>query len=275
MCSASSTLQPLLRVLRAEGSVVVVGDLGIARPSRRDRAAPWPPASRACPARHHRRLAVDLELVETVLVLDDPQRTIAVLRLDVALPQVGGLQDVPVRVHGAVPRQSMRLVQGGSPLPASLRVLPTLTPTRHQCQLRRGDLRIAVFPRTSRHSTQSVGFCQIRSLMATERTTTARTARGEGAPGASRRRGPPVHRARLPRHQRPRHREGSRRRPRHVLRVLRQPPPDPARADTTGRGIAATPADAHEPHPGGAHPLRDLLVPVRPRGAPHVVEGLA
>src|SRR5438045_55287 len=89
---------------------------------RRDEPAPrpggqiWSPhrgeGRREAAPRHLRPLAIDLQLVEAVLVLYDPQRPVAELRLDVLLPEVGGLEDVAVGVDGAVPGQAVRLVHG-------------------------------------------------------------------------------------------------------------------------------------------------------------------
>ena len=53
------------------------------------------------------RLAADLELLEPVLVEHDAQRPVAVLRLEVRLPQVGRLEDVAVGVDGAGERQPL------------------------------------------------------------------------------------------------------------------------------------------------------------------------
>ncbi len=120
------------------------------------------------------------------------------------------------------------------------------------------------------------GSAKLARLMATERTTTARTARGEETRRAAARRcRSPLRRERVPRHDRPRHREGRRRRPRHVLRVLRQPPPDPAGHHRAGGDREQRRPRLREPARRRADPLGDLLVPLRPRRAPAALEGVA
>ena len=133
--------------------MVVVGDLGIAGHLGEVHAAHRGERRRHAPARHHRALAVDLELVEAAVVLGYPQGAVAVLRLEVALPQVGGLEDVAVGIDGAVVGQPMgvmqRLVHQGqphsdpTPLSTSLprwradALTPGVRSLRHKCRVLR------------------------------------------------------------------------------------------------------------------------------------------
>ena len=78
-------------------------EVGVAHRAERRREAP--------PA-HLRALAADLELLEAVLVAHEPQRPVAVLRLEVGLPQVGRLEDVAVGVDRAGERQRLVACMG-------------------------------------------------------------------------------------------------------------------------------------------------------------------
>ena len=76
-------------------------DVGVAHRAERRREAP-----RA----HLRPLPADLELLEPVLVEHDAQGAVAELGIDVALPQVGRLEDVPVGVDRTLVAQPLGLV---------------------------------------------------------------------------------------------------------------------------------------------------------------------
>ena len=104
-------LQALLGVLGAVRGVVVVGDLGVAGHLRRGRCAPSTPGVEGKP----RRDIVDrsppmLSSSRPFSSFTIRRRAVAVLRLEVGLPQVGGLEDVAVGVDGAIPGQAMGLV---------------------------------------------------------------------------------------------------------------------------------------------------------------------
>ena len=103
-------VDPLPRVHRAVRRLADVGAGGILhhrrqvrRTHRAERGGEAAPAELG-------PLPADLELLEAVLVDHDAQRPVAELGVDVGLPQVGWLEDVPVGVDGAVEGDGMGLV---------------------------------------------------------------------------------------------------------------------------------------------------------------------
>jgi hypothetical protein len=105
-------LQPLLGIHAPERCFVEVGALGIELHGAQVGIAHRAERRRKAAAAQLRTLAADLELFEAVLVAHDAEGAIAVLRIDVGLPQIRRFEDVTIRVDGTVEGQPLRLVQG-------------------------------------------------------------------------------------------------------------------------------------------------------------------
>ena len=103
-------LQPLVRIHAAERRLGEVGAGRILLDRRQVRRTHRAERRREAAAAHHRALAADLQLLETLLVDAEPQRPIAILRIDVVLPDRGRFEDVAVGVDGAGMLDPTRLV---------------------------------------------------------------------------------------------------------------------------------------------------------------------
>ena len=83
-------LEALVRVHAAERRLADVGACGVLLDRRQVRRAHRAERRREAPPAHHRPLTADLQLLEALLVEPEPQGPVAVLRVDVVLPEVGG-----------------------------------------------------------------------------------------------------------------------------------------------------------------------------------------
>src|SRR5436190_4167214 len=100
--------EPLARIPRAEAGVVEVAEAGRLAAGRRRDAADQvhrAEALRQVAAHHLRWPAGDLEVLETLRVAPDAERPVAEARLEHAVPEIGGLEHVTVRVDRAVERK--------------------------------------------------------------------------------------------------------------------------------------------------------------------------
>jgi len=111
-------LEPLLHVHRAVRRTGEIGPLGagahvfdVHLPHRAERSG-------EAAAREQRRAAADLQILETLVVDPDAQRAVAVRGLQVALPQVGRLEDVPVGVDRSVVADAVDVSHGSIVLAA-------------------------------------------------------------------------------------------------------------------------------------------------------------
>ena len=89
---------------RQIGALRVLLDVGEVRDAHRSECR------REAATTHRRALAVDLQLLQAVLVEHDAQRPVAVRRVDVLLPQRRRLEDVAIGVDGAVEGDPVGLV---------------------------------------------------------------------------------------------------------------------------------------------------------------------